>query len=140
MPERLVPNSARFPDQTIDGETLLFDAETGSLLLLVGFASVLWSHLAGGASVDEVCVAVEARYGAGAASATRTFIDDLTAGGILIAAKEPAQSGALPGEWPAAFTAPAIERYDDIAKIIAMDPIHDVDITAGWPRPAPGKP
>jgi hypothetical protein len=28
-----------------------------------------------------------------------------------------------------------LERYDDIADIIAMDPIHEVDENAGWPKP-----
>jgi hypothetical protein len=139
MHDRLVPNSARFPDQTIDDETLLFDAETGHLLLLTGFGSVLWTQLAAGAGPAELCELVEQRFGAEAALASRTFLDDLRAADILVASGEPAPAAGVPPQWPAQFTAPGIERYDDIAKIIAMDPIHDVDATTGWPRVAADK-
>jgi len=139
MHDRLVPNSARFPDQTIDDETLLFDAETGQLLLLTGFGSTLWSHIAAGTGPAALCEATGERFGADAEIAAKAFLDELLAAGILVASQEPAPAEAAPPPWPAQFTAPGIERYDDIAKIIAMDPIHDVDATTGWPRVAPDK-
>ena len=52
MDERLVVNVSRFPHETIDGETILIDSETGHVLLLTSFASVLWDHLVGGARSD----------------------------------------------------------------------------------------
>ena len=35
---------------------------------------------------------------------------------------------------PDRFVAPAMERYDQIADIISMDPIHEVDPAEGWPH------
>jgi hypothetical protein len=32
------------------------------------------------------------------------------------------------------FAPPMLEKYDEIADIIAMDPIHDVDPDKGWPH------
>jgi hypothetical protein len=135
MQERLVVNSLRFPHETIDNETILFDAETGHILLLAGFACVLWSHLVGGAKTAELCEAVDARFGSDAGVATRTFLNDLRTAGILVPSNEEPRTDATPASWPSHFVAPLLERYDDIAKIIAMDPIHEVDIT-GWPRSA----
>jgi hypothetical protein len=135
MQECLVVNSSRFPHETIENETILFDAETGHILLLAGFASVLWSHLVGGAQLEELCEAVAFRFGSDAGAATRTFLNDLRTAEILVPSNEEARTGAPPSPWPSEFTAPLLERYDDIAKIIAMDPIHEVDAT-GWPRPA----
>jgi hypothetical protein len=135
MQECLAVNSLRFPHETINNETILFDAETGHILLLAGFASVLWSHLVGGAQLEELCEAVASRFGSDAGAATRTFFSDLRTAEILIPSNEEARTGASPSSWPSEFTAPLLERYDDIAKIIAMDPIHEVDAT-GWPRPA----
>ena len=45
---------------------------------------------------------------------------------------DPAVSAELP--MPETFVAPQIEKYDEISDIIAMDPIHDVDPTKGWPH------
>jgi hypothetical protein len=133
MQARFVVNSLRFPHETIDNETILFDAETGHIVLLAGFASVLWSHLVGGARLEELCKEVDLRFGSDAGAATRTFLDELRAAAILVPSNEGAGTDATPSPWPSQFSAPVLERYDDIAKIIAMDPIHEVDVT-GWPR------
>jgi len=47
-------------------------------------------------------------------------------------------AGESPAElpWPDSFVPPGLEKYDDIADIITMDPIHDVDPAKGWPRRA----
>lgn len=135
MHERLVVNASRFPHETIDNETILFDSETGHVLLLAGFASVLWSHLVGGASLKELGDAVASRFGPEAGATTRTFLSELRAAEILVPSTDRGPADAVPLPWPEQFTAPVFERFDDIAKIIAMDPIHEVDAT-GWPRPA----
>jgi hypothetical protein len=35
------------------------------------------------------------------------------------------------------FSAPVIAKYDDMAEMLLLDPVHDVDEAAGWPQPAP---
>jgi hypothetical protein len=134
MNERLVVNVSRFPHETIDGETILIDAETGHVLLLTGFAAVLWSHLVGGTSSEALAGAVDARFGAEAADITRSFIQELRAAEIIVPTTDVGPAAAVPLPWPERFAPPVFERYDDIANIIAMDPIHDVG-PAGWPRP-----
>ena len=84
MDERLVVNVSRFPHETIDGETILIDSETGHVLLLTGVASVLWSHLVGGASPEALASAVDARFGTEAGAATRSFIQELRAAEIIV--------------------------------------------------------
>lgn len=133
MDERLVVNVSRFPHETIESETILIDSETGHVLLLTSFASVLWGHLVGGARSDELVSGVEARFGTEAADATRRFIQELRAAEIIVPATGAGPATTAP-PWPEHFTAPVLERYDDIANIIAMDPIHDVG-PAGWPQP-----
>ena len=139
MDERLVANTSRFPHETIDGETLLIDADTGHLLLLAGFASVLCGHLVNGTTVEALAGAVDARFGTDAAATTRNFLRELRDAQIVVPATGATPHTSAAPAWPDSFTAPVLERYDDIAKIIAMDPIHDVDISIGWPRPAPNR-
>jgi hypothetical protein len=133
MSEQLVVNVSRFPHETIDGETILIDAESGHLILLTGFAAVLWSHLVGSTSSEVLASAVDARFGTDAAEATRRFIQELRAAEIVVPTTDAGSDAISPLPWPERFTAPVLERYDDIANIIAMDPIHDVG-PAGWPR------
>jgi hypothetical protein len=35
-----------------------------------------------------------------------------------------------------AYVAPAFDRYTDMAELLLIDPVHDVD-EAGWPQPLP---
>ena len=107
MSELLIANTARYPHDTIDGETLLIDTESGHLLMIGGVGPLLWQRLLGGVTLAEAEV-------------------------VIPAATAAAEAAAL--DWPDAFVAPMLERYDDIANIMAVDPIHDVDRSAGWPR------
>ena len=134
MTEQLVVNVARFPHETIDGETIILDAEKGHVILLTGFAAILWSHLVGSTSSEVLASAVDARFGTEAAEATRRFIQELRAAEIVVPTTDAGPDAVSPLPWPERFTVPVLERYDDIANIIAMDPIHDVG-PAGWPRP-----
>ncbi len=86
MQHRLVINAERFPHETIDNETILFDAETGHILLLVGSAAVLWEHLVAGIDVPELCQAVDARFGSDAGAATRQSFADLHQAEVLVPA------------------------------------------------------
>jgi hypothetical protein len=36
-------------------------------------------------------------------------------------------------DWPQKAEPPTFERFDDIADILTLDPIHDVQSDAGWP-------
>jgi hypothetical protein len=134
MDERLVANIARFAHDTLSDETILIDAETGHVILLTGFASVLWDHLASGATSEGLISAVDARFGTEAGSVTRNFLQELRAAEIIIPGTLAEPAITSPPAWPDHFTAPVLERYDDIAKIMTMDPIHDVG-PGGWPQP-----
>lgn len=135
MSDRLTPNVARFPHETIENETILIDSETGHVLLLSGFASTLWASLVDGADIESLLSAVGDRFGDEARSATNTFVENLRSANMIVPAEGASPTDGFKISWPDQFLEPVLERYDDIANIIAMDPIHDVDDT-GWPRPA----
>ena len=136
MTELLIANTARFPHDTIDGETLLIDSETGHLLMMTGVGPLLWQRLLGGVAVEPLAAEVTDRFGAAAGEDCRSFLQALAEAGVAIPAAAVAEAPAL--DWPEAFATPVLERYDDIANIITMDPIHDVDQSAGWPRRSGG--
>ena len=133
MSDLLIANVARYPHETIDGETLLIDSETGHLLMLTGVGPLLWQRLLGGVAVDGLVAEVVARFGAEAGEGCRTFLQMLAEAQVAVpAATASTEAPAL--HWPDSFATPLLERFDDIANIIAIDPIHDVDQSAGWPR------
>jgi hypothetical protein len=133
MSETLFADTARFVHETIDNETVLLDSVRGHLFLFTGSGPWLWHRMQRGGTIDEVVHEVSERFGAEAAGPTRQFLDSLSASGMLLTERPAGEpSAVLP--YPDAFAPPVLEKYDDIADIIAMDPIHDVDPAQGWPR------
>lgn len=128
-------DTARFPHDTIDGETVLIDSEKGHLFLFLGVGPKLWEHLLAGTSDEALVNEVTARYGAAAAAPTRAFLDALEQAQMLRDEPSPSAAPASASTaWPETFVAPILERYDQIADIISMDPIHEVDPNKGWPH------
>jgi len=136
MDRTLFADTTRFPHETIDGETVLVDSQLGHLYLFTGLGPWLWHRMTLGGTVEEVVAEMAARFGADAADPVRRFIEALEEAELLRAGDgRPGGSGkdaSMP--CPDAFTVPAMERYEDIADIIAMDPVHDIDTTKGWPH------
>ena len=128
-------DTARFPHDTIGGETVLIDSENGHLFLFLGIGPQVWERLLAGASVDGLVNEVGSRYGAAAAAPTRAFLDALEQAEMLCNDLAPSAAPAsASATWPEIFVAPTLERYDQIADIISMDPIHEVDPSKGWPH------
>ena len=136
MTKTLIADTSRFPHETIDGETVLVDSELGHLFLFTGTGPWLWQRMTFGGTVDDVVGEVTARFGADAAEPTRRFLESLERAGLVRVA-EPGSAVSRDDaavRWPDVFEAPGMERYEDIADIIAMDPVHDIDTTKGWPH------
>ena len=128
-------DTARFPHDTIDGETVLIDSEKGHLFLFLGVGPQVWQRLIAGVSLDALVNEVTARYGAAAAAPTRSFLEALLQAQMLRNDLAPSAAPASAStDWPETFVAPTLERYDQIADIISMDPIHEVDPNKGWPH------
>ncbi len=136
MSDGFYADTGRFPHETIDGETVLIDSKTGHLFLFTGTGPCLWERLASGETIDSVVGESTARYGESAEAPTRLFLEQLREAQMLApGAPSPAVSADLSAaQWPAAFAAPVMERYEEMSDIINMDPIHDVDQAKGWPR------
>ena len=127
-------DTARFPSDTLEGETVLIDATRGHLFLCSGIASHIWHVFIEGQSSEALIAAVVQRYGDAAMAPTRAFITELERAEMLTDVKPPTVADASPGDWPSVFAPPSMERFEDIADIIQMDPIHDVDHAQGWPK------
>jgi hypothetical protein len=127
-------DTERFPSDTIDGETVLIDSEKGRLFLFTGIGPQIWQRLGSGMTHDALVDEVASRYGMSAAVPTRTFLELLEGAEMLRGDAPSSQSPAASVSWPPAFVAPALVQYDQIADIISMDPIHEVDSSKGWPH------
>lgn len=133
----------RVVHETLDGEVILIQIESGLYYSLTGSGADIWALLHQGHTVDEVVAGLAPGFDAEAAtirSGVSALVERLR-DESLIAPREELEAGAaeitMNGNRPREFVAPLLERFDDMQDFLLVDPIHEVD-DAGWPHTKPG--
>ena len=128
--------------ETVDGEVVAVDFDTGSYYSLRGAAEVVWGAVTEPASLSQVIAVVARRFHADdLAGDTGAFLDQLVAEGLLERREGPHANGSS-AEVPdtAHPTEPlgalGFEKFTDMEDIILLDPVHDVS-SEGWPHTEP---
>lgn len=132
----LTIDTGRCAHETVAGETMVIDTLTGELLVLTGSGPAVWAALLAGATRAALVAEVAARYDEAAGAAVGAFVDELVAAGAVV--EGPGADPTAVPDWPAAATPPGLERFDEIADIMAVDPVHEVDEAQGWPHRSAG--
>lgn len=121
-------DSTRCTSETLGDETLVIDTVSGTLYVLRGLGATVWVALTKNAARPSLLVeqATE-RFGSEVGDALGTTLAGLAP--LFVAESEEM----LVMDWPQSAEPPTLERFDDIADILTLDPIHDVQPDAGWP-------
>jgi coenzyme PQQ synthesis protein D (PqqD) len=129
--------SAWVKHDRLDDEVMVIDLRSGGYFAFVGAAADAWTLLAGGDDAELAGARLAERYGVRpevGRDDVRSFCRELIAEGLL---EDAPASGPREAELdalsaPLAYAAPAIERFDDLADLLLLDPVHEVE-TPGWP-------
>ena len=135
----LARNSPRIIADTIDGEVIMIDLQTGSYYSLNGTAAEIWELFEAPRSTSQIVDALVARYtGVDRAivrDAVQRFVETLSEAQLLVHSDTtpaeltaPSPHGSAPD-----FRPPTLTGYDDMQDLLLLDPIHEVD-EGGWPR------
>ena len=129
--------------ETMDGEAIIVNLDSGAYYSLRGVGAEIWGLLQEGTALETVISWVTGRYtgapqsmAADVTALVATLIDEqlLTPGNAPVAA--PALTLNPPPADRPPFVTPVLEKYTDMADLLLLDPIHEVD-EQGWPHPAP---
>ncbi len=124
--------------EVIDGEAVILDLRSGHYYSVDGVGAQVWAGAVAGMPASDIVASCCAHFPA-EPSVRRdvdAFIELIVTAGLLVPAQESAPSGSPVLNWPARYSPPTLQRFDDLADMIAMDPVHDVG-EVGWPWPAP---
>ncbi len=126
----------------IDGEAIILHHITGDYFSAEGTGAAIWQWIAESRSHDQMLRALEAGFpgaGTNVGPAPDAFLADLMrhelireAGSINGAPPAPLSTANLPG---GEFLAPVLHVYSDMRGVLLVDPIHEVEASAGWPVP-----
>jgi hypothetical protein len=130
----------RLASEQFENEIILIDVERGLYYSLQGACIDLWQAFASEQVADHVVEAFCARVPVADRGLLQQAIGHMCANNILVRAADRTTSESQIILNSIAFVAPVIEVYSDLADLIAIDPVHEVDATAGWPLRPPNFP
>ncbi|HEU5302352.1 MAG TPA: PqqD family protein [Acidimicrobiia bacterium] len=112
----------------VDGEALIINLSNGVYYSLPGSGGLMWAHLEWGHDTTATAAAVADRYGIELARALAdldALVDQLIEEGLVVADDElagepPPLDDGFPA--PGAYEPPILERYADMADLLALDP------------------
>ena len=133
----LQTNTRVFAEE-FDGETVLIDVEKGLYFSLAGAAVELWRSFTPAREPEAVVAAMTGSLTGADPQALQDLIGQMQSHGLLVSAPAADSAALAPLVFAAsAFQAPVMQVFSDLAELIAIDPVHEVDAAGGWPmRPA----
>jgi hypothetical protein len=139
MPDdALVVRTPAVIHERLDDEVIAIDLERGIYYAMVGTAADIWTSFTSPATADAVAEALAKRYRESPDTVRVDVIDFasrlensrlLVAAAVDDATEVATIDGAPSGPW----APPELEAYNDMADLVLLDPIHQVD-EAGWPH------
>lgn len=138
-------NSPKVIHETIDGETVIVNLDSGNYYSLDTVGADIWDAIGKGIAVDYIIEDISSRYNGKQEeidSTIRQFIDDLLQEALISQLKaDDAGSNEVhnhpvkntPSDTLPDFKAPSLQKYSDMQDLLLLDPIHEVDDT-GWPN------
>lgn len=119
--------------ENVDGEVIVINLDDGRYHSLRGDAAFVWDRLTSGVPVESVLSLCSDGEAAGR-GALEDFIARLCAMDLLRPAPGQSPDGsveAADGTWNAGGL--VIETFSDMQDLLGLDPIHEVEVEAGWP-------
>jgi len=134
-------NSPQVISEVIEGELVMINLERGTYYSAEGSGAFIWELIETGYSLAGILDAARRMFCGDAgeiAAGIRSFVDRLLAEELVLpmdgaAGREP-EHPSPPASNGAEFAPPILKVYTDMADILLLDPVHDVDET-GWPKP-----
>jgi Coenzyme PQQ synthesis protein D (PqqD) len=141
MPTGYHVNTPPVIHQTLDGEVIVVNLDSGTYYSLQGTGAEIWSALEAGATLQETVERLLGRYEGEPADVERAvgrFVDELVQEELVAptARERPhdeAAGAAADGAARTTFEQPVLNRYTDMQELLMLDPIHEVD-EQGWPH------
>jgi hypothetical protein len=123
----------------IDDEVVMIDLETGNYFTFRGSATKMWACIEAGMSYGEALEQVEQSFEGDPRvmeKGLRWLLDRLLEENLIVRTDElPRGTVSVASEGVRqVYTDPAFAKYDDMADLILLDPVHEIDQEEGWPN------
>lgn len=128
--------SDRIAAEQFDDEMVLISIEKGVYYSLRGAATEIWKMMQTPQSAARIVAAFGLAPGSAEALSVEKTIETMQKDGLLSTSAELSETAPV----AVAYQPLHFESFEDLAELIAIDPVHEVQITTGWPVRPPGFP
>lgn len=137
-------NSPNVIHETIDGETVIVNLDSGNYYSLDNVGGEVWEYIVQNVPMPRIIELVASQYTVAREeieAALNQFMDDIQRENLIVINESHGYENEVhgnPGDKPeqmkdrSIFTPPVLNKYSDMQDLLLLDPIHDVD-DAGWP-------
>jgi hypothetical protein len=136
-------NTPQVVCETIDGEVVIVNLEKGYYYSLLKTGAEVWSGIEQGSNrlhlIEQLARTYEASY-EDITTAVDEFLDHLMREELISKVEgstldSPNFTVAIaPSTSKPQFEKPLLEKFTDMEDLLLLDPIHEVDVEAGWPN------
>jgi hypothetical protein len=139
---RFQVNNPRVMHETIEGEVILINLDTGTYYSLRDAGALVWRGVEQHADEEEIVAGLERTYSGAVAEMRETvtaLLDELRQEQLISPFDSEVTAGPdfdSLGVGGGPFRPPVLEKHTDMQDLILIDPVHQVD-ARGWPHRAP---
>jgi len=142
--DRFKINSLKIVHETIDGEVIIINFESGNYYSLNSVGKDIWSCIERNSMLTEIVDEIVSKYQGnpeGIKEAVTQLLVDLEQEELIVLDQEKKKESIKEsskkleiknGEEKLKFEKPGFSKYTDMKEMLLLDPIHEVDET-GWP-------
>ena len=120
------------------GETVVIHFERGTYFSLRGSGGTIWSLLQAPTSIAAIVAALDGQTrlpSKDIEGPLTAFVAKLAEQDLIISSASPAKPPVISAEAIASFVEPPdLEIHSDLSELIMLDPVHETDVLAGWPK------
>jgi len=134
----IAANLPMIASENFAGDTVVIHFERGTYFSLRGSAGTIWSLLQAPTSIAGIVAALDGQIqlpSKDIEALLTAFVAKLAEHDLFTSSVGPAEPPAISAEALASLAEPPnLEIYTDLAELIAIDPVHEIDFLTGWPK------
>jgi hypothetical protein len=133
-------NELRVISETIEGETIIIDLDTGNYYSVNKSAAIIWNQIEMNNSTNNILQSILNFYDTDEDTAEKSvgeiskflLTNNLISEVDLVVSLSKIEK--INNNKKELFIIPKIEKYDDMKEMLLADPVHDVSENDGWPN------